>query len=210
MHYCPRAGCHQWYHEDCLFKLKWYQMKEDVTFFENLWQFAFDETKIDAIVREVAALPRETSKYSSGFDGMPSAVLSFARQPIVKGGNYRMGNMGAVLRARHILHQALRRGIAPPDGAVEYILYTGPAPARARASDAESDTESDTVRVYGEEEGDECIVVGEKEGGRAESGSTHGDPVGAREKRVSGARFEHIRYGTVWLAYTCPECKNPI
>ncbi|KZO96598.1 hypothetical protein CALVIDRAFT_108312 [Calocera viscosa TUFC12733] len=213
MHYCPKTGCHTWYHEDCLIYGKFSESKEDLSYFEKQWERGFDENKFSSIVNEVAKLPRRTGVYKDGEGGLPPAVLQYARQPIVKGGDYRAGNLGAVLRARWILHQALRRGVMPPEDASDFVTYRSlpvSTPDPEPTPDLESDTESDTVRVYGEDEDDVCIVVSKKKKTPSTKTTQNRARTKPREKRASGARFDHNRYGTVFVAVTCPKCKTPI
>ncbi|EJU04585.1 hypothetical protein DACRYDRAFT_20290 [Dacryopinax primogenitus] len=217
LHYCPRQGCHKWYHESCLKESKLYQTHDRVDLFEKEWQVSFDEDQFEKIVTEVAGLPREAGVYTAKYEGLSPVVLAYARQPIVKGGDHRVhGNMGAVLRARWIVHQAVRRGVMPPTDYEKYVEYR-PEP-EDWDSDSDSDAESEGSAVetaIDENEQHEHIdpLPGKKRKRPSESsvqGPTSMETELPLEPRVSGIKYEHTMDGRQYLAYKCPNCREII
>ena len=79
MRFCPRLGCRQWYHEDCL---------KDNGF--------ISETSPDERIQELLGIPQ------SRVDRIPPELLHLARKPIIRGGPKHgvVGNVKAVCEAR--------------------------------------------------------------------------------------------------------------
>ncbi|KZO96597.1 hypothetical protein CALVIDRAFT_108249 [Calocera viscosa TUFC12733] len=117
MHYCPRAGCHKWYHEACLEKHDFMIRERALRKFEDEWEATFDEEWLGDIKEEVDALPRGNSIE------IPKRLESYARRPIMKGGKHGVnGNAAATFRARWIIHQA-RKEVPIPDKYKDFCKY---------------------------------------------------------------------------------------
>ncbi|KZT58127.1 hypothetical protein CALCODRAFT_260912 [Calocera cornea HHB12733] len=117
MFYCPRPGCHKWWHEACLEQQNYSIRDRNLSNFEEEWEKSFDEERLADIKTEVRNLsPGESTD-------IPPRLAAYARRPIMKGGRYGVnGNVATTLRARWLIHQA-RKGVAIPDKFKDYCKY---------------------------------------------------------------------------------------
>ncbi|EJU04573.1 hypothetical protein DACRYDRAFT_20271 [Dacryopinax primogenitus] len=116
MHYCPRPGCHTWYHEGCLKSHSNRSYHSALSDLEEQWEMAIDATRLKPMREELeAAIDSSLPERNPISEDMIAEVRRLARQPIVRGPPHStIGNGPIVLRARFVLRQ-LREKLEMPD-----------------------------------------------------------------------------------------------
>ncbi|KAJ8597725.1 hypothetical protein M405DRAFT_927930 [Rhizopogon salebrosus TDB-379] len=129
MHFCPRPSCRLAFHQGCLLVCK--QKESNPAAWSRQLLECWPDTDIKRSV-ETVVRRRKGSGYSMSdpLEEFPEELVNAAQQQIVKGvqAGGVVGNVKAVVAARHLIYQTLLEGSALPNDWMSQVDFDTAAP----------------------------------------------------------------------------------
>jgi hypothetical protein len=129
MHFCPRPSCRLAFHQGCLLVSK--QKESNPAAWSRQLLECWPDTDIKRSV-ETVVRRRKGSGYSMSdpLEEFPEELVNAAQQQIVKGvqAGGVVGNVKAVVAARHLIYQTLLEGSALPNDWMSQVDFDTAAP----------------------------------------------------------------------------------